>query len=127
MKKPTGKHILIVDDAMDIQSLLEQFFSEEGYTVSKSSNGYEALRFLQSTPQLPDLILLDLMMPQMDGFQFRQLQEQDPKLASIPIVVMTADSNVHSSTIKIGAKGFLKKPFADLNTIATTVARHIAG
>jgi CheY-like chemotaxis protein len=119
------KHILIVDDALDIQTLLEQFFLEEGYLVSKSSNGFEALAFLRAADTLPDLILLDLMMPLMDGFEFRQMQEKDPKLVDIPIIVMTADNNVQSNSVKIGAKGFLRKPFSDLETIAETVARHL--
>lgn len=56
------------------------------------------------------MILLDLMMPVMDGFQFRAEQEKDERLAQIPVLLMTADSNAEIKAMEIGAKGYLRKP-----------------
>ncbi len=86
------KHILIIEDSTDLQALMGRLFKSEGYTVSQALNGREALDFLKSTTELPSLILLDIMMPVMDGFEFRNEQRKDSRLASIPVVVMTADS-----------------------------------
>jgi two-component system, chemotaxis family, chemotaxis protein CheY len=113
--------VLIVDDAEDIQFLLSSFFKSEGYSIAEASNGVEALAYLRTTSDLPDVILLDLMMPKMDGFGFRAEQEKDSRLAGIPVIVMTADSNIQANTIKIGAKAFLKKPFIDPDTILKVV------
>ena len=97
-----SNRILIVEDAIDIRQLLQQLFELEGYTVDVASNGMEALTLLQSQSELPRVILLDLMMPVMDGFQFRELQVKDPRLASIPVLLMTADANIVTKTQKLG-------------------------
>jgi two-component system response regulator MprA len=117
------KRILIVEDSHDIQILLAKLLKAEGYTVECADNGALALEFLRSTDEQPELILLDLMMPDMDGYQFRREQEKHEKTAGIPIVVMTADGDVQSKAMKIGAKGFLKKPFSDIELILETVGR----
>lgn len=123
LKLNSSKHVLIVEDAGDIQSLLTKLLKGNGYTVSTASDGKEALDILSSMEQLPGLILLDLMMPGMDGFQFRQVQEQDAKLAGIPIVVMTAFGDVQAKAMAVGAKGFLKKPFSNIDLILQTVGQ----
>lgn len=125
MEGSIKKHILIVDDAEDIQALLQEFLTEEGYQVSSALTGMEALTFLQGVAELPDLILLDLMMPSMDGLQFCQEREQDFKLAQIPVIVMTADSNIQAQSVGVHAQGFLKKPFLDLETILKTIKKFI--
>lgn len=104
------KRILVIEDAADIQFLLKQLFELEGYDVLGALNGQEALDLLHSSSELPNLILLDLMMPVMDGYQFRRKQEVDPRLAHIPVVVITADGDAPAKMMKVGAKDYVKKP-----------------
>ncbi|HEX4925067.1 MAG TPA: response regulator [Bdellovibrionales bacterium] len=104
------KKLLVVEDAIEIQVLLKKLLESEGYAVVCANNGQEALDVLAGGGGLPDLILLDLMMPVMDGMQFRDRQLLDPKLARIPVVVMTADGNVEAKSKRVNAAEFLKKP-----------------
>ena len=117
------KRILIVEDARDIQLLLAGLLKAEGYTVECKSNGHDAIEFLKSSENLPSLILLDIMMPDMNGYEFREAQEKHARLATIPIVVMTADGNVQSKSMRVGAHGYLKKPFESVEQVLTTVSR----
>src|SRR6185437_15071304 len=116
------KKLLIVDDDQGIRNNLQALFESEGYRVEAASNGVEALQILRGPGDLPSLIILDLMMPLMDGFRFRAAQELDPSLAPIPIIITTAGGNIDSKAYKLGAKGFLRKPF-NLNEVLTTVER----
>lgn len=81
--------VLIVDDDASIREALEQFLADEGYTVRVARDGREALA-LCGSPPLPDLILLDLSMPMMDGHEFARRQQANPALAAIPVCIMTA-------------------------------------
>jgi CheY-like chemotaxis protein len=108
MNLSTKKRILIVEDSPDILILLKHLLKSENFEVCHSSNGEEALKFLQNSKHLPNLILLDLMMPVMDGYGFRKAQMQDERLASIPVIIMTADVNFDPSHTKTK---LLKKPF----------------
>lgn len=121
MTNNTEKNIMIVEDAEDIQVLLQGLFLSEGYDVECVSNGAQALETLRSGKKLPKVILLDLSMPVMDGYRFREEQEKDAALAEIPIVLMTAAGDPQSRALKIGAQASLKKPFADVDTILNTV------
>ena len=116
------KHILIVDDSKDIHGLLGVFFAGEGYEISVAETGMQALELLRKSPLLPDLILLDLMMPVMDGYGFRAEQEKDARLAEIPVVIMTAGADAKVSALRAKAHGFLKKPFSDLELLLATVS-----
>ena len=102
-------HILIVEDSPDLQDLLVQLFESEGHTVSRANNGREALTLLETSP-LPDSILLDIMMPVMDGIEFREQQRNDPRLAAIPVVMMTADLAQRMHAESLGIHAFVKKP-----------------
>src|SRR4029079_16312438 len=75
--------ILIVDDEPQIRALLADILTEEGYTVDTATNGQDAINYLQTTGVPPCMIVLDLMMPIMDGWQFRAIQQHDPTLAQI--------------------------------------------
>src|SRR6476619_7846857 len=81
--------ILVVDDDSDIRDSLREVLEDEGYTVACVGNGREALEYLHRAPR-PRVILRDLMMPVMDGWQFRREQKQDADIANIPLVVITA-------------------------------------
>lgn len=80
--------ILVVDDDVDMLHALRETLEHEGYGVDVATNGKEALD--RARGDAPDLILLDVMMPEMDGWQFRKLQKADPRIANIPVVVITA-------------------------------------
>jgi len=110
--------VLIVEDDVDIREALSQILEEEGYVVSTAANGQEALARLRTGPP-PRVILLDLMMPVMDGWQFRAAQRQDPQLAQIPVVIISADSNVRDKASSIGAHGFFRKPIEIAGLLAT--------
>lgn len=112
----SDKRILIVEDAADIRFLLKSLFETEGFAVDQAANGQEALDVLHSADPLPALILLDLMMPVMDGYEFRIKQEAEPRLAGIPVVVMTADGDISARRSSIRAREYLKKP-VDINRL----------
>ena len=112
---------LIVEDDGDIRDSLTQILREEGYAVTGVANGQEALDHLHRAGP-SDLILLDLMMPVMDGWQFRIRQQEDPDLAAIPVVVLSADGNVRRKAEALGAQGALAKPF-DLDSLLDAVTR----
>ncbi|XXR91520.1 response regulator [Sorangium sp. So ce406] len=106
---PPCKRILIVDDDAAIRRTLSELLEEEGYSVASAANGLEALAYLRGDPSSIALVLLDLMMPVMDGFQFRAEQKRDPALASMPIVVMTARGGTDRAAID--ADAIISKPF----------------
>jgi CheY-like chemotaxis protein len=101
--------VLIVEDDIDIRDALSQILEEEGYSVSTAANGQEALDLLRSGPP-PRLILLDLMMPVMNGWQFRAAQREDPALAAIPVVVISADTHISEKASQIGIAEYFRKP-----------------
>jgi CheY-like chemotaxis protein len=117
-----GRGVLVVEDDPDIQDVLRLALETAGYPVSTADNGVEAMRQLQAaTP--PCLILLDLMMPVMDGWQFRAAQQRDPALAGIPVVVISADGRVPQKAASIGAAGYLGKP-VDFDRLVEVVRRY---
>jgi len=99
--------VLIVDDDEALRAVIAEALGDEGLTVSCSANGLEALKVLRSGLR-PDVILLDLMMPVMDGWSFREEQSRDAALAAIPVVVVTAAQWLHKP---IDARAILRKPF----------------
>jgi two-component system chemotaxis response regulator CheY len=116
--------ILVVDDDPDILEALSEILEAEGFEIRRARNGKEALERLEPDP--PKLILLDLMMPVMDGWEFAQRLRQRPGLASIPIIVLSADRNVGSKALDIGAVGHLAKPF-ELNDLLDMVKKALKG
>ncbi len=110
MKTCDKKTILIVDDSLDNQTLLDLIFTSKGYDAHCASNGSEALHILKELPSLPDLILLDAQMPVMDGYQFRLEQSKDERIKSIPVVVMTGDTDREMDHNMLNPLGVLIKP-----------------
>jgi CheY-like chemotaxis protein len=117
-----SKKIFIIEDDKSIRENLQELLETAGYSVETASNGREALNKLSVSSQLPSLIILDLMMPIMDGYQFRKEQEIDPKLSLIPVVITTAGGNIESKVFRLGAKAYFKKPF-DIDDVLNTVKR----
>ena len=106
-----GSHIvIIVDDDVDIRETVAEALEDEGYSVKAAANGKEALELLRTEPP-PCLILLDLMMPVMDGHQFRAAQQSDPAWAAIPVVVMSAGGQCKEAAVQMGAVDCVRKPF----------------
>src|SRR3954447_10708463 len=114
-KMPT---ILVVDDDPDVRTLLETCLGLEGFDVRTASNGSDALMRLHDT--LPFLILLDLMMPVMDGIEFRVRQCAQPRYRDIPVVCLSARHDAGQTATSLGLAGFLGKPF-DLETLLAAV------
>ena len=108
--------VLVVDDEHDIRETIAEALVMGGYRVRTAPNGNVALE--QARKGRPDLIVLDLMMPVMSGWQFLEARREDPELGSIPVVVDTAFPDIQVE----GAAVLLRKPF-DLDTLLTTVAR----
>ncbi len=123
MESNIDKYILIVEDSSDLRALLREFFEGEGFNIRLASNGQEALDLLKTTKTLPSFILLDLMMPIMDGYTFREEQRRDQRFSSIPVVVMTADGQGEEKTKNLGVKGFLKKPINDVDDLIKTAMK----
>jgi CheY-like chemotaxis protein len=104
-----GNWILVVDDDPDIREAFLDVLGDAGYTVRAAGSGIEALEVL-ARGELPALILLDLMMPGMDGFAFRAAQAADPRLATVPVVIVSASGNVATDAKRLDAHGFIQKP-----------------
>jgi CheY-like chemotaxis protein len=110
-------HVLVVDDDVDLQDALVAAFAIGGHQVSVASNGREALDAVRG--DRIDVIVLDIMMPVMDGVQFRAEQVRDPAIADIPVVVISAASPIP----RIDAAEILPKPL-NLDALLAAVARH---
>lgn len=101
--------ILVVDDAPDNVLLVQTILEEEGYEISSADNGFSALAQIEKSP--PDLVLLDVMMPGMDGYEVTQRIRQNSKLPFIPILLITAhDSASVVQGLDLGADDFIRKP-----------------
>jgi len=117
--------VLVVEDDADILRAIVQVLQDEGTTVRAAENGRVALTMLREPgATLPCVILLDLMMPVMDGWAFRAEQLRDPALADIPVIVLTADGHaVEKATLMNGANA-LRKP-VELETLLAAVAPYL--
>ena len=110
--------VLIVEDEPDIRALVVHHLKREGYQVSAASSGEEALRQVQAAA--PDLVILDLMMPAMDGLEVCRRLRQDPATASLPIVMLTAKGDEIDRVLglEIGADDYVVKPFSPKELLA---------
>ena len=99
--------VLIVEDDADLRDMMAQLLTIEGFGATTVSNGQQALDYLRDHAS-PKLILLDLMMPVMDGWEFRREQRRDPTIAKVPVVVLSALDKTRA--VDLRADAFLKKP-----------------
>lgn len=131
MSNTPKKKILVVDDEKNILRLLQVTLQQKGYTVITASNGHEALYKLKT--QVPDLVILDVMMPHVDGFEVLRAMKEDACMSIIPVIMLTAkaqDEDVFKGW-QSGVDCYLTKPFnpTELLTfvkrIFTAVDKHV--
>ena len=113
--------VLVVEDDVDVLRAIVQVLEDEGLPVRTADNGQAALTQLRAANAAqPCVILLDLMMPVMDGWSFRATQLRDPSLAHIPVVLLTADGSATKNAEIVRASGALRKP-VDLQLLLETL------
>jgi CheY-like chemotaxis protein len=117
-------HVLVVDDDRDIRDSLIDALEDHGYRATGAANGIEALAALRDAAELPALILLDLMMPGMDGREFRGAQLANPAWARIPVIVISAYGDAEAQARALGVS-CLRKPLAVRPLI--DAVRHVCG
>jgi CheY-like chemotaxis protein len=101
--------VLLVEDHEDLRETLTEALELHGVAIKAVGNGLEALEYLQSAPA-PKLILLDLTMPVMDGFRFREEQQKAIKLKDIPVFVLSAEPGLDVKARQMGVAGHMIKP-----------------
>ncbi len=116
------RKILIIEDEKDIQQLVRMYLEKEGYHVATASTGLEGLR--QAKTNIPDLILLDLMLEEMDGLEVCKRLRADAKTAMIPIIMLTAKAEEADQVVglELGADDYVTKPFSPKALIARVKA-----
>jgi CheY-like chemotaxis protein len=104
-----SKCILVVDDDRIVVELAKRTLEGKGYEVMTAQDGEEALLVLAR--KIPDLIMLDVHMPKMDGYTFIMKKSKDPAIAKIPVIVLTAEAKTEPLFKRHGVKNYLIKPF----------------
>ena len=113
--------ILVIEDEKDIRDSIAQLLSMEGYSVRTATNGKEGLEALRQLPT-PHLVLLDLMMPIKNGYEYNLEHRQDAAYSTVPIVVMSADGHLEQKKAKLDAQAYLTKPL-DIDNLLETIQR----
>ena len=114
-------NILLVEDDVDVREALVEALSDRGYTVDTAGDGLVALQVLRGGKR-PGVILLDLMMPRMDGVEFRTAQRADPKLADLPVVLLSADARMEEKARAMKVQDAIRKPI-DLEQLYRVIER----
>jgi len=115
------KRILVVDDERDIVDLLRYNLAKEGYDVIPAYNGKEAL---EKAASVPDLVILDVMMPILDGFETCKKLKSDPRTSSVPILFLTASASEVDEVLglELGADDYIRKPISPRKLVARVKA-----
>jgi len=110
--------IFVVDDEPDVVELLETVLGIEGYTVEVATEGRTALAKILADP--PDLLILDLMMPDLDGMELLKLLRLDPRGLGIPVLIVSARTGQHDqiTSLQMGANAYICKPFSNKELVA---------
>ena len=117
---PATASVLIVDDDTDSATALASILEYKGYRAATASNGKVAMEYLRAH-ELPSLIILDMFMPEMDGWEFRRRQKENPRLANVPVVVVTA----FGRETKVDADEVLSKP-VELDRLLKIIPRFVS-
>jgi CheY-like chemotaxis protein len=115
--------VLVVEDDVDIRQALVEILEDQGFETLGARDGADALDILSRATDLPCVILLDLMMPVMDGAAFREAQRNDPRIASIPVVVLSAYRDVDRHAAPLDAVSVLRKP-PSVRELVTVLRAH---
>ncbi|MEP6864295.1 MAG: response regulator [Deltaproteobacteria bacterium] len=118
--------VLVVDDDNEIRETMVEILNDEGYEAVGASDGYEALEQLRDPADRWCLVLLDLMMPNMDGRTFRAEQLQDPTIAPIPVVIVSAMNDVAATAEELKVAAHMTKPIP-LRELIQVVRQFCAG
>jgi len=121
VKKIDHPLVLVVDDDRDARDSISQLLAAKGYSTVQAENGQQALNILKATPHLPCLIVLDLVMPVMDGYRFLTLRAEDPTLRDIPVVVTSANPQAGATLKEIDA--YLTKP-VNIDRLIDVIDQH---
>ena len=121
-----AKSILVVEDEDNIALALEHLMRREGYELSRVTSGADAMPAIERDH--PDLVLLDVMLPEVSGYEICQSVRLDPSLADVKILMMTARGNQmeRRKGLALGADGFISKPF-DVTDLKAEVKRLLEG
>jgi DNA-binding response OmpR family regulator len=117
-----GNRIAVVDDEPDIIHLLSIHLKKAGFSVDSFLNGTSLLKFLAAS--IPDLVILDLMLPDLDGFELCKMMKNDSRYSSIPVIMLTAKGQESDKVtgLELGADDYLTKPFSPRELIARVKA-----
>jgi CheY-like chemotaxis protein len=119
----TNSFVCVVDDDPDIRDIVALVLESNGYRVIVARDGADALAQLRREPGCCCVILLDLMMPGVNGWEFRALQTRDPELSRIPVLVLSGVHQLAAQAKQMQAAAYLQKP-VDLDRLLTEVGRH---
>jgi len=110
--------VFVVDDEPDVVELLQTMLELEGFQVETATNGRSALAHLLANP--PDLLILDLMMPDLDGMELLKLLRLDPQGARVPVLILSARTGQHDqiASLQLGANAYVCKPFSNKELIS---------
>ena len=122
MKANGARIVLLVEDDADLREVMAEALALRNIATAVAGNGAEAIGYLRNSPP-PALILLDLMMPVMDGFQFRREQQAVPAWCEIPVVVLSADRELQVKIGPLAVAGYLRKP-VDFAELVAVIQRH---
>ena len=106
-----SRHILVVDDDMDTREIIRMRFEQAGYRVSLAQDGFEAVEFARDIR--PDVIIMDVMMPRLNGYKASRLIKFDPKSEGIPIFMLSARTTQKDKKLgeEAGVRAYMVKPF----------------
>ena len=116
--------ILYIEDNIDNRTLVKRVLQIEGYQVVEAESGFRAFEILRT--EIPDLVLMDINLPDMDGYEITTRLKQMPTLARVPVIAMTANvmKGDREKTLAAGCDGYISKPI-DIDTLPSQIARFL--
>lgn len=117
-----GKKILVIEDERDISDLVTHYLEKGGYRVMALRDGAKGLKQIKTEP--PDLLILDLMLPEMDGLEICRQVRSDPRTAALPVIMLTAKGEETDRVVglEMGADDYIPKPFSPKELVARVKA-----